>query len=160
MNRAEKTTLADHERMYAAVNDINFHHGPWTTPPFLTIDQRLDWIGQSLPMGLCILQPALGVSLRVDIECIASPSDPPFFHHHPEQAMRNRLSTSSYVQLRTGCEVSSCSDTDNAVQVTYRDRENKEFQIQGQFLVGADGKRGYVRKNFLEPRGIRQETGV
>jgi len=28
--------------------------------------------------------------------------------------------------------------------------------VQGKFLVGADGKMGYVRKNFLEAKGVRQ----
>lgn len=42
----------------------------------------------------------------------------------------------------------------------YRDLDGKERHIRGQFLVGADGKTGVVRKKLLEPLGIKQEVGM
>lgn len=45
--------------------------------------------------------------------------------------------------------------------VQYTDTQGSKREIQGQWLVGADGKMGIVRKHFLEPTaGIRQEAGV
>ncbi|OKP06049.1 hypothetical protein PENSUB_6535 [Penicillium subrubescens] len=47
------------------------------------------------------------------------------------------------------------------VTVHYLNRDQKSCQIQAGWLVGADGKRGIVRKHFLEPSaGIRQEVGI
>lgn len=43
----------------------------------------------------------------------------------------------------------------------YLDRGKVKQQLRASWLVGADGKRGVVRKNFLEPSaGIRQERGI
>lgn len=39
----------------------------------------------------------------------------------------------------------------------YRDAEGDEHTIKSRFLVGADGKTGFTRKNFLEPLGVRME---
>lgn len=43
----------------------------------------------------------------------------------------------------------------------YLDRNGAKQEIRASWLVGADGKRGVVRKKFLEPSaGIRQEKGI
>ncbi|KAI8283045.1 hypothetical protein K4K59_007819 [Colletotrichum sp. SAR11_240] len=45
--------------------------------------------------------------------------------------------------------------------VEYLDAQKSRRVIRGQWLVGADGKTGIVRKHFLEPTaGIKQEAGV
>ncbi|KAI8281956.1 3-(3-hydroxy-phenyl)propionate/3-hydroxycinnamic acid hydroxylase [Colletotrichum sp. SAR 10_98] len=45
--------------------------------------------------------------------------------------------------------------------VEYLDAQKSRRVIGGQWLVGADGKTGIVRKHFLEPTaGIKQEAGV
>ncbi|KAI8155862.1 3-(3-hydroxy-phenyl)propionate/3-hydroxycinnamic acid hydroxylase [Colletotrichum sp. SAR 10_70] len=45
--------------------------------------------------------------------------------------------------------------------VEYLDSQKSRRVIRGQWLVGADGKTGIVRKHFLEPTaGIKQEAGV
>lgn len=64
--------------------------------------------------------------------------------------------------MRTGCEVFSRTEdaaTDSTV-VGYRGQDREEHFIRTQWLVGADGKRGVVRKKFLEPEGVRQEDGA
>lgn len=49
----------------------------------------------------------------------------------------------------------------NGVTVHYLDSGRASRQIRAQWLVGADGKRGIVRKHFLEASaGIRQEAGI
>ncbi|KUL83251.1 hypothetical protein ZTR_10460 [Talaromyces verruculosus] len=48
-----------------------------------------------------------------------------------------------------------------SVGVQYLDRSKVKQELRASWLVGADGKRGVVRKNFLEPSaGIRQEKGI
>lgn len=45
--------------------------------------------------------------------------------------------------------------------IEYVDHDNKAHRLTSQWLVGADGKAGVVRKHFLEPSaGIRQEYGT
>jgi 2-polyprenyl-6-methoxyphenol hydroxylase-like FAD-dependent oxidoreductase len=49
----------------------------------------------------------------------------------------------------------------NGVTIHYLDSNKTRCQIRAAWLVGADGKRGIVRKHFLEPSaGVRQETGI
>lgn len=66
---------------------------------------------------------------------------------------------SPFADLRTGCTVTEQLAEDPPA-VTYTDSQNTVRSITGQWLVGADGKVGIVRKHFLEPTaGIRQEVG-
>jgi 2-polyprenyl-6-methoxyphenol hydroxylase-like FAD-dependent oxidoreductase len=53
-------------------------------------------------------------------------------------------------------------ENDDHMIITYLDLEsNDKKQIKTQWLIGADGKRGVVRKRFLEPKaGIKQEDGI
>lgn len=45
--------------------------------------------------------------------------------------------------------------------VEYVDRQGRRYRVGTQWLVGADGKKGIVRKCWLEPdAGIRQVPGV
>ena len=46
------------------------------------------------------------------------------------------------------------------MEVSYEGPDQKIRLLRCRFLVGADGKKGVVRKHFLESRGIKQETGV
>lgn len=63
--------------------------------------------------------------------------------------------------LQTSCEVVKREETADSVSVQYFDRERNLRELRGSWLVGADGKRGVVRKIFLEPSaGVRQETGI
>jgi 2-polyprenyl-6-methoxyphenol hydroxylase-like FAD-dependent oxidoreductase len=77
-----------------------------------------------------------------------------------EQRLRDLVRGSKHAELRTECTVTSCQETDEGVEVTYTDSAGTVKHIQGRVLVGADGKRGYIRKHFLEPHGIIQETGI
>lgn len=50
---------------------------------------------------------------------------------------------------------------DDLPTVEYVADDGSRRQIRGQFLIGADGKVGIVRKHFLEPTaGIKQEEGL
>lgn len=49
----------------------------------------------------------------------------------------------------------------DGVIIEYLDIDRVVHQIRTQWLVGADGKRGTVRKHFLEASaGVRQEAGI
>ena len=37
---------------------------------------------------------------------------------------------------------------------TYLDGQQREHTIRSKFLVGADGKTGFTRKQYLEPLGV------
>lgn len=71
------------------------------------------------------------------------------------------MSSSDYCSLLPACEVVGRDEHAEGVTVHYLDRDKKSCQIRAGWLVGADGKRGVVRKHFLEPsEGIRQEVGI
>lgn len=46
------------------------------------------------------------------------------------------------------------------ILASYRRKDGKVLELQGKYLVGADGKRGYVRKEYLEAKGIQQLPGL
>ena len=52
------------------------------------------------------------------------------------------------------------TEEESGVVVKYKDKEGNICSIRTSYLVGADGKRGIVRKKFLEPEGIKQEVGL
>ena len=71
--------------------------------------------------------------------------------------MREKIENSEYCELRTGCEVISRVQTEDGVAVTYRTMDGVETVIKTSWLIGADGKKGVVRKHFLQPEAdIRQ----
>ena len=73
-----------------------------------------------------------------------------------EREIRAILKDFPTVELREGCEVIGREETADHSIVDYVDQTGAHHQIRASFLVGADGKRGVVRKKFLEPEGIRQ----
>jgi 2-polyprenyl-6-methoxyphenol hydroxylase-like FAD-dependent oxidoreductase len=56
--------------------------------------------------------------------------------------------------------VTSIEEGEGEVGVYYKSPDGPQHYVSGTFLVGADGKRGYVRKGYLEAKGIQQEVGV
>lgn len=80
-------------------------------------------------------------------------------HKQPamEKAIRDSISNSPCSQLRSKCLVTGVSEDDESVTVQYTDVNGESKSIRGKFLVGADGKTGFVRKKYLEPRGITMD---
>lgn len=91
--------------------------------------------------------PCLSIQLR---SCVA----------HLEKILREKIRDSKYAELRLGAEVTSIEELGREVKVYYGAKEGPRQSVICSFLVGADGKRGYVRKGYLEAKGIRQEVGV
>ena len=48
-------------------------------------------------------------------------------------------------------------EDDESVYVSYVDEQGNEKKVRGKFTVGCDGKTGFVRKQYLEPRGVVME---
>lgn len=67
------------------------------------------------------------------------------------------MASSKYCDLRSGCEVTRLSEDGQGTLCQYRDATGKEHQIRSRFFIGADGKTGFTRKQYLEPRGILME---
>ena len=81
------------------------------------------------------------------------------FHKQPEmeRAIRDAVSQNECSGLRPNSNLVSTTEEGNTVTAEYTDCEGVTRQIRAPFLVGADGKTGYVRKRYLEPRGIVME---
>ncbi|KAF4837342.1 3-(3-hydroxy-phenyl)propionate/3-hydroxycinnamic acid hydroxylase [Colletotrichum tropicale] len=116
---------------------VNFHHSTFNTTPFHRMEiTTANSLEQSLPEGFVQNQPEL------------------------EHALRRAIEKTSYCLLRTNCTVIGRS-SEVPPTVEYLDAQKSRRVIRGQWLVGADGKTGIVRKHFLEPTaGIKQEAGV
>lgn len=56
--------------------------------------------------------------------------------------------------MRLGARVTSMHEDDMAIYTTYTDSRGVSHTIRSQFVVGADGKTGFVRKQYLEPLGV------
>lgn len=127
------------KRIGKDIGVLNFHRGSFRTSPFMKFDIGVDWAQQSVSNNVTQFQP------------------------NYEREIRALLPGFPSVELRTGCEVVSRRDDDQGggrkVLVGYRDLDGRERFIRTSWLVGADGKRGVVRKKFLEPEGVRQEDG-
>jgi 2-polyprenyl-6-methoxyphenol hydroxylase-like FAD-dependent oxidoreductase len=63
-------------------------------------------------------------------------------------------------KFRSGCEVLGRTEEDGYTIVEYLDEKGAFKSVRTSWLIGADGKRGIVRKKFLEPEGIKQELGL
>ena len=74
-----------------------------------------------------------------------------------EKTIRDNIQARPHSELRTQCTVNAISEDDNHVTVRYTDATGQLRSIQAPFLVGADGKTGYVRKKYLEPKGIHMD---
>ncbi|KAL4989110.1 hypothetical protein BDW68DRAFT_196176 [Aspergillus falconensis] len=80
-------------------------------------------------------------------------------HKQPvlEKHLRGAMASSGSCQLRSNCTVVEIQQDDDWTYCRYRCLDGKLRAIRSRFLVGADGKTGFTRKNYLEPLGIRRE---
>ncbi|KAJ0132617.1 Uncharacterized protein HZ326_24306 [Fusarium oxysporum f. sp. albedinis] len=114
---------------------IHFHRDSFNNKPFLSVDSYSDYHNQSLPGATLILQPRL------------------------EEELRSLLQSSEYAQLRTERAGTSCRKGVDSIGVSFTTGDGTLTDFEGEYFVGADGKRGIVRKEFLEPRGVEQAEG-
>lgn len=74
-----------------------------------------------------------------------------------EESLRRRIMDLPSSDFRTGCTVSGITEDNDWVYVHYLDQQKQEKIVKCRLLVGTDGKTGYVRKNYLEPKGVIME---
>jgi 2-polyprenyl-6-methoxyphenol hydroxylase-like FAD-dependent oxidoreductase len=77
-------------------------------------------------------------------------------HKQPamERAIRDKLGETKGCHLRVESEVVGIFEDSDHVYVDYKRADGSIHKIKARFLVGTDGKKGYVRKMYLEPKGI------
>lgn len=80
-------------------------------------------------------------------------------HKQPvlERAIRSVIEENPFSELRPGSTVVAITEDKDLVHVEYDDSAGTRREVRGRFLVGADGKTGYTRKKYLEPRGVIME---
>ncbi|EXJ62602.1 hypothetical protein A1O7_03040 [Cladophialophora yegresii CBS 114405] len=81
-------------------------------------------------------------------------------HKQPLMEKHLRLVASSCPSshLRLGSTIVVIEEDEDWVYAKYIDVNGTECKIRGKFLVGADGKTGYTRKHYLEPKGVLLQT--
>ncbi|KAI0909083.1 hypothetical protein F4823DRAFT_452347 [Ustulina deusta] len=127
----------DLEKISQELPHFNFHKTSFVNPPYFRAEAYPDEFTQALPSAVFHIQPKL------------------------ELAMREKLNSSQYCELRCGCTVTGRKQDGTTIIAEYTDAEGRTRNIRGSWLIGADGKRGVVRKHFLEPSaGIRQVDGT
>ena len=118
-------------------SSINFHKSSFVAEPFYILNFERDVLNQSVPTGIFQVQPRL------------------------EKAMEQHIRQSSFCTLKRGCLAEALESEGASNVLTYTDEFGQQRKIRSQWLVGADGKKGIVRKQFLERQaGIRQADGV
>ncbi|KAL5358318.1 hypothetical protein BJX96DRAFT_182823 [Aspergillus floccosus] len=80
-------------------------------------------------------------------------------HRQPvlEKHLRSAMKASESCQLRSGCTVMDIWQDAEWTYCQYRDIDGEIHKLRSRFFVGADGKTGFTRKNYLEPLGIQME---
>ena len=80
-------------------------------------------------------------------------------HKQPalEKAVRDVMANNHFSDLRTGSTLHSIEEDEDWVYVQYSNTEGQCKRLKARFLVGSDGKTGYVRKKYLEPKGVVME---
>ncbi|KAH8585709.1 hypothetical protein B0O99DRAFT_657166 [Bisporella sp. PMI_857] len=76
----------------------------------------------------------------------------PVLEKHLRGAMDNE-----YGDVRLSSTVENVREDTDSIYVTYSSPGSVSRSIRAKFLVGADGKTGFVRKRYLEPKGIIME---
>lgn len=74
-----------------------------------------------------------------------------------EKAIRGVVANSPYSELRSNCVVTGITESQEDVVVEYTNAEGHPTSLRAKFLVGCDGKTGFVRKKYLEPKGITMD---
>lgn len=81
-------------------------------------------------------------------------------HKQPEleRALRDAAAMHDCCQFRSRSKVESIEEDEDYVTVGYTDATGLKRELRAPLIVGADGKTGFVRKNYLEPKDIVMES--
>lgn len=77
-------------------------------------------------------------------------------HKQPilEEKLRKALSQYETVELRGSCTVCDISEQDDHVLVGYKNKNGESHTVKAKYIASSDGKTGFTRKQYLEPRGV------
>ncbi|KAE8156377.1 hypothetical protein BDV40DRAFT_281295 [Aspergillus tamarii] len=80
-------------------------------------------------------------------------------HKQPalEKNLREAMSHSRFCALRSQSTVYELCEDEQWIYCKYRDAQGAERRIRARFFVGTDGKTGFTRKQYLEPKGVHME---
>ena len=80
-------------------------------------------------------------------------------HKQPvmEEHLRSVMQESKVSDLRPSSTLTVIQEDEDWVYATYVDPTGNEKHVRSKFLVAADGKTGFTRKRYLEPKGIELE---
>ncbi|KAL4811663.1 hypothetical protein BDW67DRAFT_189990 [Aspergillus spinulosporus] len=80
-------------------------------------------------------------------------------HKQPilEKKLRDAMLASPSCSLRSESTVIDLKEDDYWTYCIYRDAEGMERRVRARFFVGADGKTGFTRKQYLEEKGVYME---
>lgn len=130
-------SIGIYDRIYSEIGTcmekFNFVTGSGTDPrkkPLLSMQYRTTEGGTGHVGFICHKQPAM------------------------EKAIRDQIEKTPASEIRTESTVTGVSEDQDYAHVDYIDANGTNHRIKARFLVGADGKTGYVRKMYLEPKGI------
>ena len=115
----------------------------------MNYDLTIDWAEQGVSNNIAQFQPNFG---KLATFC----SHLALLIILLEREIRSVINGLPCCDLRTGCEVISREEDKDTTVVEYITQDGSKRSIKTSWLVGADGKRGVVRKKFLEPEGIKQ----
>jgi 2-polyprenyl-6-methoxyphenol hydroxylase-like FAD-dependent oxidoreductase len=82
---------------------------------------------------------------------------------HKQSALENQLRlgmNKTFCSLRSDSTVVAIEEDETFVYVEYKDENGQDRKVRAKFLVGADGKTGFTRKKYLEPRGVVMEKSL
>ena len=75
--------------------------------------------------------------------------------------MIDLVAASDFCTLKRGCMVNSHDLRDDGMTIHYKDPSGPSKSVECRYLIGADGKKGIVRKHFLEPSAcIKMREGI
>ncbi|BAE66489.1 unnamed protein product [Aspergillus oryzae RIB40] len=80
-------------------------------------------------------------------------------HKQPilEKNLRKAMSDNTFSTLKSESTVYELCEDEQWTYCKYRDAQGTERRIRARFFVGADGKTGFTRKQYLEPKGVHME---
>ncbi|KAL6884457.1 hypothetical protein GGI43DRAFT_322659 [Trichoderma evansii] len=115
---------------------IGKDHHDLAKKPFMMMDYSTTEGGTGHPGFMCHKQP-----------CI-------------EKYLRSQITTLGIAKMYLGARVTSIWEDEDWVYARYTDTSDQDRIVRGKFLIGADGKTGFTRKQYLEPRGITLDQAM
>lgn len=114
-------------------NFVGGVHSDLSVKPFMSIDYGTTEGGTGHVGFICHKQPVL------------------------EKAIRGAIQENAFSELRVSSTIVSIREDNDFVYVEYTSANGTLRKMRSRFMVGADGKTGYTRKKYLEPKGIIME---